>query len=338
MPAERHQPSTFSLCGRVILPWMNSPTPKVIAEVIDRLCSLQEGLRRIQDVANHGEDPQAAEQEAEKAAEFFRRLLDNPPASRKWSEQEWDELRARVVSLDEEGKLPSRLDIQVDMMKALSAVLRPLPIRHLKAVNAVLTLRTLLRDGEDIGGGFTIGDLKNMAAVFLADKERQMVESGNDARTRAFRDVAVILCPYEESLMASQPGALDKGMGSLTSAILTADVGQLDWVIHSFRKIGRRLGVEADQQKLEQKPNEQGQGGAPRAGAQSEEQCVRDRGRKPGYTVEFCRLVQNTYDGLLAKGIGSKGAWNQAAETHGIKSGDAARVQCRRYLRPRTEQ
>ncbi|MEN6577883.1 MAG: hypothetical protein ABFD90_16175 [Phycisphaerales bacterium] len=61
-------------------------------------------------------------------------------------------------------------------------------------------------------------------------------------------------------------------------------------------------------------------------------------GRKPTYNVEFCRRVQKTYDEWLAKGIGSKGAWNQAAETHGIKSGDAARVQCRRYLRPNTEQ
>jgi hypothetical protein len=61
-------------------------------------------------------------------------------------------------------------------------------------------------------------------------------------------------------------------------------------------------------------------------------------GRKPKHDKKFWQLVQNTYDDLLAKDIGSKGAWNKAAETHGIKSGDAARIQCRRYLHPNTEQ
>ncbi len=60
-------------------------------------------------------------------------------------------------------------------------------------------------------------------------------------------------------------------------------------------------------------------------------------GRKGKHDVEFWRRVQNTHD-ELADQLGSKGAWNKAAETHGIPSGDAARMQCKRYLSPKTEQ
>jgi len=65
---------------------------------------------------------------------------------------------------------------------------------------------------------------------------------------------------------------------------------------------------------------------------------VKKGGRKPVHDVAFWQRVRDRYEEVLATGIGSKGAWNKAAETHGIKSGDAARVQCRRYLRPKTEQ
>lgn len=55
-------------------------------------------------------------------------------------------------------------------------------------------------------------------------------------------------------------------------------------------------------------------------------------GQKPKHDVKFWQRVRNTYEEALATGIGSKGAWNEAAKVHGIKSGNAARVQCARYL------
>ncbi|MBN1508939.1 MAG: hypothetical protein JW955_18980 [Sedimentisphaerales bacterium] len=54
-------------------------------------------------------------------------------------------------------------------------------------------------------------------------------------------------------------------------------------------------------------------------------------GRKPVHDVAFWRRVRATYDEYYAQ-LGGKGAWNKAAETHGLKSGEAARKQCARYL------
>lgn len=55
-------------------------------------------------------------------------------------------------------------------------------------------------------------------------------------------------------------------------------------------------------------------------------------GRKPKYDMAFLKRVRDTYEQELNKGIGSKGAWNEAAKVHGLESGEAARKQCKRYL------
>lgn len=242
---------------------MNTPTPKVITEVIDKLSGLQEELRRIQDVANYGEDPEVAKQEAEKAEDCLRRLLHNPPAKRKWTAKELEDLHTRV--LGKNAQLPSHLDMYLAVLEGLSAVLRSLPIYHLKALKSMMALRTALRDEEEIAAGFTIGALKSMTAVVLVAKEMAMARDVQDARARVYRDIEEILHPYEEFLTASRQGA-DKSVVSLTASILSADVEQLDWVIHPFKKIRRKLDVEADQRKTEQKPNREGQPNAAMAG------------------------------------------------------------------------
>lgn len=222
---------------------MNTPTPKVITEIIDKLSGLQAELRRIRDVANYGEDPETAKAEAEKAQDCLRHILDNPPARRKWTAKELEDLRTRV--LGKNAPLPTHLDMYLVVMEGLAAVVRSLPIHHLAALKATVSLRTAFRDEEEIAAGFTIGALKSTVAVVLADRELAMSKDMLDARTRVYREVEEILCPYEEFLKANQPGA-DKGLASLTGPILSVDVEQFDWAIHPFRKIRSRLEVEVE--------------------------------------------------------------------------------------------
>jgi len=56
------------------------------------------------------------------------------------------------------------------------------------------------------------------------------------------------------------------------------------------------------------------------------------RGRKPKYTVEKLKEVQASYKRHYEKTNDVKAAWNKAAKKHGIKSGKAAEMACRRRL------
>jgi hypothetical protein len=60
--------------------------------------------------------------------------------------------------------------------------------------------------------------------------------------------------------------------------------------------------------------------------------AARQAGRKPTHDVAFYKRVRDTYEESLGAGVGSKGAWSKAAETHGLASGETARKQCARYL------
>ncbi len=63
----------------------------------------------------------------------------------------------------------------------------------------------------------------------------------------------------------------------------------------------------------------------------------RTRGRKRKYSDEKLRLMIRTVEDLQANGMDSKGAWNNAADTHGFPSGDAARTASNRYLKNKSE-
>lgn len=57
------------------------------------------------------------------------------------------------------------------------------------------------------------------------------------------------------------------------------------------------------------------------------------RGQKKKYTPEQLKQVRASYDKYYQETNDAKAAWNQAAKEHRIKSGKAAEMACRRYLK-----
>jgi len=152
-------------------------------------------------VANYGEDREAASLAAKKAEGFFRCLLENPPADRKRTTQELEDLKAHLAN---KGiQLPSHLDMYLAVLEGISGVLRALPTHHLKVLKSRIALETVLRDDEEIPAGFTIGELKDTIALLVKTNEYTMSTAMQNARARVFRGVEEILHPYEEFLTAN---------------------------------------------------------------------------------------------------------------------------------------
>jgi hypothetical protein len=99
----------------------------------------------------------------------------------------------------------------------------------------------------------------------------------------------------------------------------------VDGIIETLHNISRKIREKYQMKQAEKKMSEADL-------ASIKQKSGRNKKRRK-YTVEQLRRVQATFDHRHDGGMDVKRSWNEAADAFGIKSGKAAEMACRRYLK-----
>ena len=280
------------------------PLRDALTTAIATLNDLQAELRNAERIVNDGEDPEAAKEQSANAENALRRILDDPPATHLRLAPESDPVKRRIDAMFEDPR-PSRAERLVAVQQAFIDLFRPLPLKHLRALEALVNSKALLRqrDQENIATGFTIGQLKALLSTQIAIRQRDLHKSQRAARYRVLREIDLLLAPYEDFLKAT-------GLSGLVEAILTESI---DSILHQFCKL------EAKAQTEKPSPSNPGDRAA-------DTETTPRGGRKPEYTKQMLERAAKTYEAQYGTTGDSKQAWSNVAELYGFPSGDAARV------------
>ena len=210
------------------------PLRDALTKVISALDELQVELRATERIVNDGEDPEAAKGQSANAENVLRRILDDPPATRRRRASESDPVKRRIRAIFEDP--PSRVEMLLAAQQPFIDLFRPLPLKHLRALEALVNRKALLRqrDQENIAAGFTIGQLKALLSAQIRIRQLDLGKSQTAARHRVFRKVDLLLAPHEDFLKA-------KGLSGLIPAIQTESI---DSILHQFRKLEAKLRSE----------------------------------------------------------------------------------------------
>jgi hypothetical protein len=345
---------------------------------VGELSAVQDALAKIEALQTQwngmngiGESPEARRVRAQydNAVGFLRDIVSNPPAwSSKRSEGKPSQGSGAEPDIVLDPSLPvgglgipeswirSQCDLfklnppripaaDLDMERAVSDRVKDLPptmlhklhaevIPHLPEIGGQPAF-----DGQPVAGSLTVADIRKQIEVIELAKRLELERTMPATARAMMQEIELALSPWDERL--------PKVFALLRQPVLYGDpTAFVERLRFALQKALRKLEVETDRPAPEE-PNPtppkptmptatRGNGRGQQIGAKT---TGNKGGRKPQYDADFCRLVQRTYEEHFANGIGSKGAWYNAAVTHGLLSGDAARMLCRRHLQPpKTEQ
>lgn len=125
---------------------------------------------------------------------------------------------------------------------------------------------------------------------------------------------------------------LDEIVGDIASytGVLELSRNKHDWKIvdNKIKEYKRRLNLHLFEIKEVRQEL--------REAAKTESEKAREgnkQGRRRKYTAAKMKKVHDSFNKYYRESNDTKGAWNRAADEHGIKSGKAAEMACRRYLK-----
>jgi len=208
------------------------PLRDALTTAIAMLNDLQAELRNAERIVNDGEDPEAAKEQSANAENALRRILDDPPATHVRLAPESDPSKRHIDAMFEEPP-SSRVETLTAVQEAFIAMFRPLPLKHLRALEALVNRKASLRqrDEENIAAGFTIGQLKALLSTQIGIRQLDLHKSQTAARHRVFREIDLLLAAHEHVLKA-------KGLSGLVPAIQTESI---DSILHQFSKLEAKL-------------------------------------------------------------------------------------------------
>ena len=119
----------------------------------------------------------------------------------------------------------------------------------------------------------------------------------------------------------------------IQKAINTAEAGTLSDAIYEFKKIQKVVETEVKQEPAKAQPPSGEKADLASTKQNGEKAKSKGRGRPQMYNEKFLQRVYATFEQKYQKRGHKQQAWQETAEEHNLKSGKAAEIACRRYLK-----